>query len=59
MLPDVAGRDREIGEHDDDRTLFKSLGLAVEDVAAARFIHERALADGSGTWVMIGGLRPE
>lgn len=45
-------------EHDADRTLFKSLGLAVEDVAAARFIHARALADGSGTWVDIGGLRP-
>jgi len=44
---------------DDDRTLFKSLGLAVEDVAAARFIHARALADGSGTWMSIGGLRPE
>jgi ornithine cyclodeaminase len=43
--------------HDDDRTLFKSLGLAVEDLAAARFIYERALADGSGTWVMLGGLR--
>ncbi len=45
-------------ERDDDRTLFKSLGLAVEDVAAARFIHERALADGSSTWMDIGGLRP-
>ncbi len=45
-------------EHHDDRTLFKSLGLAVEDVAAARFIHERAVADGSGTWMTIGGLRP-
>jgi ornithine cyclodeaminase len=45
-------------ERPDDRTLFKSLGLAVEDVAAARFIHERAVADGSGTWVNIGGLRP-
>lgn len=45
-------------EHDDERTLFKSLGLAVEDVAAARFIHARALADGSGTWMAIGGLRP-
>ena len=49
----VRGRER-----DDDRTLFKSLGLAVEDVAAARFIHERALADGSGTWMDIGGVRP-
>jgi ornithine cyclodeaminase len=41
-----------------DRTLFKSLGLAVEDVACARFIHQRALAEGTGTWIEIGGLRP-
>jgi ornithine cyclodeaminase/alanine dehydrogenase-like protein (mu-crystallin family) len=41
-----------------DRTLFKSLGLAVEDVACARFIHARALAEGTGTWIEIGGLRP-
>lgn len=43
---------------DDDRTVFKSLGLAVEDVAAARFIHARARAEGAGTWVAIGGMRP-
>jgi ornithine cyclodeaminase/alanine dehydrogenase-like protein (mu-crystallin family) len=41
-----------------DRTLFKSLGLAVEDVACARFIHARALAEGTGSWIEIGGLRP-
>jgi ornithine cyclodeaminase/alanine dehydrogenase-like protein (mu-crystallin family) len=41
-----------------DRTLFKSLGVAVEDVAAARFIYERALAEQSGTWIALGGLRP-
>jgi len=40
------------------RTLFKSLGLAVEDVASARFIYERALASGTGTWIELGGLRP-
>lgn len=40
------------------RTLFKSLGLAVEDVACARFIYERALATGAGTWIALGGLRP-
>lgn len=40
------------------RTLFKSLGLAVEDVACARFIYERALATGVGTWIELGGLRP-
>jgi ornithine cyclodeaminase len=41
----------------DDVTLFKSLGLAIEDVAAARHIHERAIARGTGTWVSFGGLR--
>jgi len=43
---------------DSDRTLFKSLGVAVEDVAAARFIYERARAEQSGTWIALGGLRP-
>lgn len=41
-----------------ERTLFKSLGLAVEDVACARFIYERALAAGTGSWIELGGLRP-
>lgn len=39
-------------------TLFKSLGLAIEDVACARFIYERARAERTGTWLSIGGLRP-
>jgi alanine dehydrogenase len=33
---------------DGELTIFKSLGLAVEDVAAARFIYERAKAEGRG-----------
>ena len=37
--------------------LVKSLGLAVEDVAAARVVHARALATGTGTWVELGGER--
>jgi ornithine cyclodeaminase len=41
----------------DDVTLFKSLGLAVEDVAALRHIHTKALAAGVGTRVALGGLR--
>lgn len=41
----------------EDITLFKSLGLAIEDVAAARFIYDRAVATGAGTWLEIGGLR--
>ena len=50
---DVAGR-----ATDGEITLFKSLGLAVEDVASARFIYRRALDSGAGTWLTIGGLRP-
>jgi len=38
-------------------TVFKSLGLAVEDVAALRHIHARALATGRGTSVELGGVR--
>ena len=41
----------------DELTVFKSLGLAIEDVAAARRIYDRAVATGAGTWVDIGGLR--
>jgi ornithine cyclodeaminase len=41
----------------DDVTLFKSLGLAVEDVASLRHIHTKALATGAGTRVALGGLR--
>jgi len=38
-------------------TVFKSLGLAVEDVAAAELVYTRAVASGSGTWVDLGGRR--
>ena len=41
----------------DEITLFKSLGLAIEDVAAARRVYERAIATGAGTWLELGGLR--
>ena len=40
-----------------DITLFKSLGLAVEDVAALRHIHTKAIASGAGTRIAFGGLR--
>ncbi len=40
-----------------DVTLFKSLGLAVEDVAALRHIHSKAVAAGAGTAFAFGGLR--
>jgi ornithine cyclodeaminase/alanine dehydrogenase-like protein (mu-crystallin family) len=35
----------------DEVTIFKSLGLAVEDVAAAAYLYERATVEGSGTRV--------
>jgi ornithine cyclodeaminase len=38
-------------------TVFKSLGLAVEDVASAHHIHARARETGAGTWVELGGGR--
>jgi ornithine cyclodeaminase/alanine dehydrogenase-like protein (mu-crystallin family) len=41
----------------DEITLFKSLGLGVEDVAAAHFIHRRARAEGAGTALELGGMR--
>ncbi len=40
-------------------TLFKSLGLAVEDLAAAQRIHENAAAGGIGLVVDLGGARLE
>jgi ornithine cyclodeaminase/alanine dehydrogenase-like protein (mu-crystallin family) len=36
---------------DTDITLFKSLGLAIEDLACAHFLHREASARKKGTWV--------
>jgi ornithine cyclodeaminase len=41
-----AGRTRP-----DEITLFKSLGLAVEDVAAAAYLYQQAQKHSAGTWV--------
>ena len=38
-------------------TLFKSLGLAIEDVACARHIYEKARAAGEGRFLEFGGER--
>lgn len=38
-------------------TLFKSLGLAVEDIAAAQHVHARALERGAGIMIDLGGRR--
>lgn len=41
----------------DEITLFKSLGLAVEDVASARHIYEEARRSGTGRFLPFGGGR--
>ena len=40
-----------------DVTLFKSLGIAVEDVACAAYLYKRAISEGAGQRVAIGGMR--
>ena len=41
----------------EDVTLFKSLGLAIEDLAAGHLVYRNARASGAGRPVAIGGLR--
>ena len=41
----------------DEITLFKSLGIAIEDLAAAHHIYRNAVASGSGTTIEFGGRR--
>ncbi|HMI31611.1 MAG TPA: ornithine cyclodeaminase family protein [Candidatus Limnocylindrales bacterium] len=41
----------------DEITLFKSLGLAVEDLAAAHHVYTTALKSGAGTAIELGGRR--
>jgi ornithine cyclodeaminase len=38
-------------------TLFKSLGLAIEDLAAGKYVYEEAVKAGVGTRVELGGAR--
>jgi len=40
-------------------TLFKSLGLAIEDVASAYYIYQKMLKERQGQWIELGGLRGE
>jgi ornithine cyclodeaminase len=50
----VAGKVKGRGTPD-EITLFKSLGLAIEDVASAQFAYRRALKTGAGVTVEFGG----
>ncbi len=38
-------------------TLFKSLGLAIEDLASAHHIYTKMLEKSAGTWIELGGSR--
>lgn len=42
-----------------DITLFKSLGLAVEDVAAAHHIYQKLLEQGGGRWIEFNATKSE
>ena len=54
ILGKVKGR-----QSPDEITLFKSLGLAVEDLAAADHIYKKAAAANAGTLIELGGERDE
>lgn len=43
----------------DEITVFKSLGLAIEDLASAHHIYTKMLEKGVGTWVELGGKRQD
>lgn len=44
----VSGR-KSGRDNDQEITLFKSVGLSVQDIATAHFVYEKALAQGAGT----------
>lgn len=46
LLEPALGRRTE-----DEVTIFKSLGLAIEDLAAAAYLYEKARESGHGTWI--------
>ena len=52
LLGRIRGR-----ESAEEITLFKSLGLGVEDLAAAHHVYQKALKQNLGTWVELGGDR--
>ncbi len=47
-LAEVIGGETAGRQHEDDIVVFKSVGIAAEDVAAASFVHERAVERGTG-----------
>jgi ornithine cyclodeaminase len=54
----LIGKGGDVGRRTDDEiTLFKSLGLAIEDLAAASHVYGAALRTGNGVRVELGGAR--
>ena len=54
LLDKISGR-----ASSDEITLFKSLGLAAEDVASAHHIYQKLLQQNEGQWVKFGALKSE
>jgi ornithine cyclodeaminase/alanine dehydrogenase-like protein (mu-crystallin family) len=50
-LGEVIRGDKPGRTSNDEITLFKSLGIAVEDLAAVKFLYDKAKETGAGTWV--------
>ena len=49
---------RVVGRRDaNEITLFKSLGLAIEDLAASAYVYAEAARTGAGVRVELGGAR--
>jgi alanine dehydrogenase len=56
-LGEVLAGDRPGRRSDNEITVFRGVGLAVEDLAAARVVYERAMEAGAGVRVELGGGR--
>jgi ornithine cyclodeaminase/alanine dehydrogenase-like protein (mu-crystallin family) len=54
-LGEVITGNKIVRENDRDITLFKSVGMAIEDVATAAFAYQQAVAAGIGTHVELDG----
>jgi ornithine cyclodeaminase/alanine dehydrogenase-like protein (mu-crystallin family) len=54
-IGEVVNGDHPGRTSDTEITLFRSLGLAVEDIAAAQLVSERALERGAGLKVNLAG----
>jgi len=54
LLGQIGGRTSE-----EEITLFKSLGLAAEDVASAHYIYQKLIEQNEGLWVEFGALKSE